>query len=85
MSERFTFHNRLIYGRQARRTGSQTGVALVIVLAFVVLLTVLSVAFFTRAATDRQVSFSSSSQTRADFLARGALAVTVGDLKQELT
>jgi hypothetical protein len=32
----------------------------------VVLLTVLSVAFFSRAAVDRQVSFSSSNQTKAD-------------------
>ena len=44
----------------------------------------LSVAFFSRAAADRQVSFSSSNQAKADLLARGALAVTVGDLKQEL-
>src|SRR5438552_11932556 len=65
-------------------TASENGAALLIVLAFVVLLTVLSVAFFSRAAVDRQVSFSSSNQTKADLLARGALAVTVGDLKQEL-
>src|SRR5205823_3079530 len=84
MSERFTFHHRLICGRQTRPRGSQRGVALLIVLAFVVLLTVLSVAFFSRAASDRQVSFSSSSQTKADFLARAAITMTVGDLKQEL-
>src|SRR5438552_200307 len=62
----------------------QTAAALVIVLAFVALLTALAVAFFTRAATDRQVSFSSASQTNAELLARGGIAVTVGDLKQEL-
>src|SRR6476646_2626123 len=80
------FHNRFVR-RQPRypiTAVSERGAALLIVLAFVVLLTVLSVAFFSRAAVDRQVSFSSSNQTKADLLARGALAVTVGDLKQEL-
>src|SRR6476660_5345220 len=84
MSERFISRNRLVCRPQAYPFDTQKGVALVIVLAFVVLLTVLSVAFFSRAAVDRQVSFSSSNQTKADLLARGALAVTVGDLKQEL-
>jgi hypothetical protein len=60
------------------------GAALMIVLAFVVLLTVLAVAIFSRATTDRQVSYSSASQTKAELLARGALAVTIGDLKQEI-
>ncbi len=80
-------HNRLARRRRTyviRPAVSQKGAALLIVLAFVVLLTVLSVAFFSRAALDRQVSFSSSNQVKADLLARGALAVTVGDLKQEL-
>jgi hypothetical protein len=60
------------------------GAALVIVLACVVLLTALAVAFFTRATTDRQISFNSSGQTKADFLAQAALAATLGDLKQEI-
>src|SRR5436190_24121840 len=84
MNARFFSRNRLVGIRQANLPDTQKGFALVIVLAFVVLLTVLSVAFFSRAATDRQVSFSSSNQTKADFLARGALSITLGDLKQEL-
>ncbi|MBA3542882.1 MAG: hypothetical protein H0T83_00325, partial [Chthoniobacterales bacterium] len=62
----------------------QSAAALIIVLAFVVLLTGLAVAFFSRAGTDRQVSLNSAGQTQAELLARGALAVTVGDLKQEI-
>src|SRR2546430_6754043 len=80
-------HNNLGCGRPtylAMSTAYQDGAALLIVLAFVVMLTVLSVAFFSRAAVDRQVSFNSSNQAKSDLLARGALAVTVGDLKQEL-
>ena len=84
MNERSFSHNRLIVRTTGTSAGSQTGAALLIVLAFVVLLTVLVGCVLSRAATDRQVSFSSSNQTKADLLARGALAVTVGDLKQEL-
>ncbi len=62
----------------------QEGSALIIVLAFVVLLTVVAVAFYSRAASDRQVSFSSSNQTKAELLARGAVAGISGDLKQEI-
>jgi len=57
---------------------------LVIVLSFIVLLTVVIVAFFSRAMSDRQVSNSSANQTRADLLARSALDVVVGDLKEEI-
>jgi Tfp pilus assembly protein PilX len=67
-----------------RRLNTHRGAALVIVLAFVVLLTGLAVAFLSRAATDRQVSYSSASQSNAELLARGALAITIGDLKQEI-
>ena len=60
------------------------GVALVIVLAFVVLLTAVAVTFFSQTTMERQISFSSSSQSKADFLARGAVATTLADVKQEL-
>jgi Tfp pilus assembly protein PilX len=59
-------------------------VALVIVLAFVVLLTGLVVAYFTRSMADRQLSNSSFNQAAADQLAHSALAVITGNLKQEL-
>jgi Tfp pilus assembly protein PilX len=60
------------------------GVALVIVLGFVVLLCLLIVAYFGRTATDRQLSKASFGQTNADTLARSALDIIVGDFKQEI-
>lgn len=60
------------------------GVVLIIVLAFVVLLTGLVVAFFSRAMNSRQVSDSSANETKADLLARSAMDIIVGDLKQEI-
>ena len=60
------------------------GAALVIVLAFVLLLSGLIVAFFTRAMNDRQVSNSSANLTRGDLFAQGAVDCIVGDLRQEI-
>ena len=61
-----------------------SGAALLIVLAFVVLLTVLVVAYFSRTATDRQLAQSSFNDTSADLLARSALDIVVSDFKQEI-
>ena len=58
--------------------------ALVIVLAFVVLLTGLVLAYFTRATTDRQAANSSSRQIAADELALSALNIVVADFRQEI-
>ena len=66
------------------RDGASKGAALIIVLAFVVLLTVLVVAYFSRTTTDRQLAQSSFNDTAADLLARSALDITVSDLKQEI-
>jgi hypothetical protein len=55
-----------------------------IVLAFVVLLTGLALAYFSRAGTDRQLAQSSYNDTSADLLARSALDIVVGDFKQEI-
>jgi putative Ig domain-containing protein len=60
------------------------GAALIIVLAFVTLVTVLAVAYFSRATTDRQLAQSSFNDTSSDLLARSALDITVSDLKQEI-
>src|SRR5207248_11590599 len=60
------------------------GAALIIVLAFVVLLTGLVLAYFSRTTTDRQLAQSSFNDTSADLLARSALDITVNDLKQEI-
>lgn len=62
----------------------RSGVALVIILAFLVLLSGVVVAFFSRAITERQVSNSSANQTRADILARSAAEIVIGDMKQEI-
>ena len=66
------------------RRSSEKAAALIIVLAFVVLLTALAVAYLSRATTDRQLAHTSFHDTDADLLARSALDVVVGDLKQEI-
>jgi hypothetical protein len=59
--------------------------ALIIVLAFVVLLTGLAVAYLSRATSDRQVAHRSFHQTNVDQLAQSAMDNIVGDLRQEIT
>src|SRR5258707_13974765 len=66
------------------RDATSKGAALMIVLAFVVLLTGLAVAYLSRASTDRQLAQSSYNDTSADLLARSALDIVVGDFKQEI-
>src|SRR6516225_10830667 len=60
------------------------GAALMIVLAFVVLLAGVSLAYFSRTTTDRQLAQSSYTDTSADLLARSALDIVVNDFKQEI-
>jgi Tfp pilus assembly protein PilX len=62
----------------------QGGLALVIVLGFIVLLCLLVVAYFGRTTTDRQLAGASFNQMEADTLARGALDIIVADFKQEI-
>src|SRR5438034_2920506 len=66
------------------RDSASKGAALMIVLAFVVLLTGMVLAYFSRTTTDRQLAQSSFNDTSADLLARSALDITVNDLKQEI-
>jgi len=61
-----------------------SGAALIIILAFVVLLTGLIVAFFSRAMSERQVSNSSANQAKVELFAQGAMDTIVSDLKQEI-
>ena len=58
--------------------------ALVIVLAFVVLFTVLVVAYVSRVTSDRPVAHGSFNQTKADELAQSAMDNIIGDLRQEI-
>jgi hypothetical protein len=66
------------------RRSSNKAAALIIVLAFVVILTGLAVAYLSRATTDRQLAHTSFHDTDADLLARSALDIVVGDFKQEI-
>src|SRR5438477_1003452 len=66
------------------RDGASKGAALMIVLALVVLLTGLSLAYFSRTTSDRQLAQSSYNDTSADLLARSALDIVVGDFKKEI-
>ena len=63
---------------------SDKGVALIIVLAFVVLLSGLVVAYLSRAGTDRQLAKASFQDTKSDLLARSALDLVVTDFRQEI-
>src|ERR1700677_44735 len=62
----------------------RAGSALLIVLAFVVLLTGLILAFFSRSILEEQVSNSSANQVKVDNFATGAVATILSDLKQEI-
>jgi hypothetical protein len=66
------------------RDNTSKGAALMIVLAFVVLLTGIALAYFSRTTTDRQLAQSSYTDTSSDLLARSALDIIVRSLKQEL-
>src|SRR5438876_3554029 len=66
------------------RDPSNKAAALIIVLALVVLLTGLALAYFSSTTTDRQLAQSSYNDTSADLLARSALDIVVGDFKQEI-
>src|SRR3954449_8068407 len=66
------------------RQSSKKAAALIIVLAFVVLLTGMAVAYLSRATTDRQLAHTSFHDTDADLLARSALDIVVGDFRQEI-
>src|SRR5437899_3787865 len=63
----------------------ENAAALIIVLAFVVLLTGLGVAYLSRTTSDRQVAHSSFSQSNVDQLAQSAMDNIIGDLRQEIT
>src|SRR5437667_10894477 len=63
----------------------ERGAALVIVLAFVVLLTGLAVVYLSRATSDRPVAHSSFNQSKADQLAASGMDLVIGGLRQEIT
>src|SRR5438034_7982644 len=60
------------------------GMALIIVLAFVVLLTGLTIAYFSQTTADRQTAHTSFNQSNADQIASSGVAMILGDLRQEI-
>jgi hypothetical protein len=60
------------------------GAALLIVLAFVVLLTGVCVAYLSRTTSDRQVAHGSVNQSKADQLVASAMDNIIGDLRKEI-
>jgi len=65
-------------------TSSVRGAALILVLAMLVLLLGLVLAFFSRAMASRQMADSGVGRTKAQILARGAVEQMIGDLRQEI-
>jgi len=61
------------------------GAALIIVLALVVLLTGLVLAYFSRTTGDRQVAQVSFNQTKVDQVAASGMDLVIGGLRQEIT
>ena len=72
--------NRLCKAVAAR----QRGAALIIVLAFVVLLTGVGLAYLSRTTSDRQVAHGSFNQSAVDQLAQSGTDNIIGDLRQEI-
>lgn len=66
------------------RSHLERGSALVIMLAFLVLLTVVVLAFYSRAMLDRQIAESTTSQTVVNAFADSATEVVVGNLRAEM-
>jgi Tfp pilus assembly protein PilX len=67
-----------------RRRSSDNAAALIIALAFVVLLTGLALAYFSRTTTERQLAHTSYNETSAELLARSAVDKIIGDFRQEI-
>jgi hypothetical protein len=72
---------KFIAGRRGR--GRQSS-ALIITLAAIVLLSAITLVFFQVSSLNRQISFSSAGQYRADLVAHEALDTIVGDLGTEI-
>src|SRR6266536_711380 len=68
-----------------RRAARERGAALIIVLAFVVLLTGLVIAHLSRVTADRPVAHSSFNQSKADQVAASGMDLVIGGLRQEIT
>jgi hypothetical protein len=70
--------------RPSRVAALDEGAALIIVLAFIVLLSAVVVAYLARSMADRPLAHSGFSESAADQLARSALVIIVSGFKQEI-
>src|SRR5436309_6176922 len=66
------------------RSPREKAAALLIVLAMVVLLTGLAIAYLSRTTSDRPVAHASFHQSRVDVMAQSAMDLIIGDLQQEI-
>ncbi len=66
------------------RSSQRQGVALIIVLSFIVIVTGVIIAFFSRATLGRQISRTSVAQIQSKTLADTALNTLIGDLRAEI-
>src|SRR3954471_18666492 len=73
-----------MHRRTKRIEFRESAFALIVVLAFIVLLTGLAIAYYSRTTADRQVAHSSFNQSKVDQLAASATDTIVGDLRQEI-
>jgi hypothetical protein len=69
---------------KAAVSSRERAAALIIVLAFVVLLTGLGLAYLSRTTSDREIAHSSFRQSNVDQLAQSAMDNIIGDLRQEI-
>lgn len=72
------------FENQKSKIENNQGFALVVILAFVVLLTVLVLAYFSYSSLQRQISNSSSNQATVDIFAQGAINTIVSDFREEI-
>jgi len=70
------------YQNMTKQKRKNRAAALIIVLAFMALLTGLALAYFSHTAADRQLAQASFHDSSADMLARSALDIIVGSLKR---
>jgi type II secretory pathway pseudopilin PulG len=70
--------------RGGRRLFGQQGVAIVIVLAFVVLLSGVILSVFMRSSSARKISQSNAGSVKTELLAQSAVDTVLGDLRQEI-
>ena len=74
----------LLSSHPARMRAGSRGAALIVVLSFIVLLTLLIVAFLLHSQMSLQITNARAAQTQVDVMARTAIEFTKGDLRQEI-